>query len=98
MPFQKGNKLGGRPRRPELETLRTALERFKKENKIDFIQLAVNKAGTDTGLMIAILKKILPDLSEDFLKENPDNVSKRRESVKDFLREVFASKQNGNNV
>lgn len=57
---QSGNP-NGRPPKPEAEMLREALELCAKKKNKHLINHAVELAYTDTAVLIAILKKILPD-------------------------------------
>ena len=58
--------LRGHPGAPERRMLRDALQRAKAKNGgVDLIEHCVAKSYTDTQLAIAILRKILPDLSND---------------------------------
>ena|SRR3990167_6740591 len=65
MPFIKGydpnrnNK--GRPPKPEAEMLREALEYWHKKKGKHLIEHAIELAYSDNDVLIAILKKILPD-------------------------------------
>ncbi len=65
MPFIKGEKWNGnrfgRPPRPEIEILRKGLEKDEKENGSHLIEHAIKLARKDNTVLIAILKKILPD-------------------------------------
>lgn len=56
---QSGNP-SGRPRRPEIEELRKALVKAKKEHKVSFIEHFVDKAYKEKDYAIALFKKILP--------------------------------------
>jgi hypothetical protein len=55
----------GRPESPEKCELRLALDKAKKENKRGLIEHCVQMAYKDSQMAIAIMKKILPDLSGD---------------------------------
>jgi len=65
MPFQKGDKWNGnkngRPRQPEIEILRKALENDKTQHGKHLIEEAVEQARTNPNIMIALLKKLIPD-------------------------------------
>jgi len=65
--FKKGdpniNRLG-RPRKPEIEMLREALEKVKVEKGLDFIEHFVRMAYTHKEVAIALAKKLLPDRIE----------------------------------
>lgn len=58
----KGN-ANGRPRVPEIEIFRTAMDKLTKEKKIGLIEHAVRQAYDDTNVLVAVLRKVLPDLS-----------------------------------
>ena len=63
MPFEKGNTYGkGRPRVPEIEMLRKALRKFKRQEGVDFIEFCVMQCKENPIMAGQILKKILPDL------------------------------------
>ena len=51
----------GRPRAPEIELFREALAQVEKENKISLLVHAVRRAYLEDTVLIALLKKILPD-------------------------------------
>lgn len=55
-----GNR-NGRPRAPEVEELRKALDKAKKENNKSFLDHFVQRAFRDDTVAIALAKKILPD-------------------------------------
>lgn len=64
MPFQKGNKLGkGSPKKPEIEQLRQAMEKVQKEQDCTFLEHFVRQAYKDNKVMVALGKKIIPDLT-----------------------------------
>jgi hypothetical protein len=67
----KSGNPNGRPKSPEAEILRQALESAKSKHKgVHLIQHAVNHAYVNEQLCVAILKKILPDKVEnDFIKD-----------------------------
>ena len=54
----------GRPRKPEIEILRDALEKAKNKHGRHFIEHFVEKAYTNDQIAIALAKKILPDKLE----------------------------------
>lgn len=66
MPCPKGhtNNPNGRPRSPEIQILRDALVRDREIHGTHLIEFAIEKSRTDTPLLAAILKKILPDKIE----------------------------------
>uniref|UniRef100_A0A6M3KN86 Uncharacterized protein n=1 Tax=viral metagenome TaxID=1070528 RepID=A0A6M3KN86_9ZZZZ len=68
MPFQKGNQLGkiyakGRPRKPEVEELRTAIKCVEKDKKKKLLTHFVERAYVNDHVLVALGKKIVPDLS-----------------------------------
>ena len=54
----------GRPKKPEAEILRVALESDKKKNGNHLIEHAIAMSRRDNALLAQILKKILPDKIE----------------------------------
>src|SRR3990167_1613540 len=64
--FQKGNRANpyGRPRKPEIELLRQALDKAKQEMGMDFIEHFVRMAYKHKEVAIALAKKLLPDKLE----------------------------------
>ena len=68
MPFQKGNQLGraatGRPRKPEIEMLRQAAAEVEAEEKVSLYKHAIKQAYKDNGVLIAIIKKFVPDITK----------------------------------
>ena len=66
MKFQKGNQLGnrkGRPRAPEIEKLRQAIAEVEQEKGKSLLKHFVEQAFKDKRVLIALAKKIVPDLS-----------------------------------
>ncbi|MDD4892402.1 MAG: hypothetical protein PHH73_00185 [Candidatus Rickettsiella isopodorum] len=63
--FPKGDKWNGndkgRPRKPEIQVLRDALEKVEKEKDISFIEHFVRLAFSDKDIAKELAKKILPD-------------------------------------
>jgi hypothetical protein len=65
-PFQKGNKaaLGNkRPKAPEIQQLREAIAKVELEKDCSLLEHFVRQAFKDNKVMIALGKKIIPDLS-----------------------------------
>ena len=67
MPFQKGNPIRGntrgRPRKPEIEELRKAIELVQKKRGKKLLVHFVERAFEDDEVLKALAKKIVPDLS-----------------------------------
>ena len=65
MPFVKGDKninRGGRPKNAEPELLREALRKEGKKRGEDFWSKVAEYSFTDKSVMIAVLKKFVPDI------------------------------------
>lgn len=85
MPFTEGHKIKGnrkgRPKDPGIVMLREALAQVEVEKKESLILHAVRKAYKSEPVLIAILKKVLPDLKEDpSLKELARTIIMRAEN------------------
>ena len=52
----------GRPKKPEVEQLREALERAKNKHGKDFLDHLVDRAYESDTIAVALGKKLLPDL------------------------------------
>jgi len=69
MAFKSGNEWtgnkSGRPRKPEIELFRAALEKVEQEQGTTLLEHAVKRAFTSEAVLVAVLKKILPDLTHD---------------------------------
>lgn len=70
MAFKKGTKWNGnsdgRPKAGNafVEQLRDALKAVEKNKKKSLMQYAIERAYTEDTVLIAILRKVLPDLNE----------------------------------
>lgn len=53
----------GVPRKPEIQKFREALEKVETEKGMDLLEHAIRTAFEDKTVLIAVIKKILPDLS-----------------------------------
>lgn len=51
----------GRPRMPEVEMLRKALEKARKKNGRSFLEHFVERAFLNDNVAVALAKKLLPD-------------------------------------
>lgn len=51
----------GRPRKPEIELLRAALEKARDKYGVDFIEHFVMNAYKNKEMAIALMKKLIPD-------------------------------------
>ncbi len=64
MPFTRGDRninRAGRSKNAETDMLRAALYKEGVRRKKDFWQVVANKAFVDNNIMIAVLKKFVPD-------------------------------------
>lgn len=71
MPFAKGDpniNRKGRPRNAEPELLREALRKEGEKRGIDFWEKVASYAFTDKNVMIAIVKKFVPDMNISEIK------------------------------
>lgn len=88
-----GNK-NGRPRQPEVEELRVAIGEVEKEKKLKLLKHAIERAYVSDPVLIALLKKILPDkinLSGDITGEV--NLSEEdKEALAVLARAIIKSK------
>ncbi|GEM_PF-2366174 len=67
MPFSKNDpniNRNGRPRKPEVEKLRDALEKLEQEKGAHFIEHFVRSAYDNHTIAVALAKKLLPDMFE----------------------------------
>jgi predicted transcriptional regulator len=63
MKFQPGNKYGrGRPKKPEIEELRKAIAEVEKTKDKNLLIYFVEKAYQNDAVLIALCKKLLPDM------------------------------------
>jgi len=64
MTFQKGQSGNpkGRPKKPIVEELERAIRKVQRQEGKKLLVHAVEQAFKDNGVLVAILKKILPDL------------------------------------
>ena len=78
MPWKKGQSgnPNGAVRKPEIELFRQAIAKVEKEQNKSLLEHAVKKAFESENVLIALMKKILPDLTED---------KALREAVRTFL-------------
>jgi len=88
-PGKSGNPKG-RPKGSKNRTteLMSALKKAEKERGISLIQHAVNKAYTNTQVLIAVLKKIIPDMEMSDIKLTPVYETYESMSDEELLREA----------
>lgn len=69
MPFKSGEEWNGnrngRPKNSEAQELRDALSKVGKEKRKPFLEHCAEKAYQSEAMAIAILKKLVPDLTKD---------------------------------
>ena len=95
-PFQKGNKanINGRPKGSVdfIAEMKRAIRTIGKEKGISLIEHAIQKAYTNPQVLIAMLKKIVPDMTQSDVKintvYNPYEKMSKEEILKDFEREL----------
>ena len=85
----------GRPRVPEIELFRNALAQVEKEKKVSLLFHAVNRAYQDDNVLVALLKKILPDKLYTEIEDKTKNldIESRREAIKEFIRDLMSDKK-----
>jgi len=90
MPFKPGQSgnLNGRPRVPEIELFRKALAEVEATKKTTLLNHAVERAFKDDGVLIALLKKMLPDKLETKI-DYPDEV---KDELRATLRAYWTGK------
>jgi len=76
--------------------VRDTMKKVEKEKGISLIEYAVRKAYTNPQVLIAILKKVIPDMSQSEIKvkspyEEYENMSDE-ELIKDFEQEFISLK------
>lgn len=83
----------GVPRRPEIQKFREALARVEGEKGVELLEHAIRTAFEDKNVLIAVIRKILPDLSQVEME------SFTLADMMDVLRKNGAGDiNNGNNV
>mgnify|MGYP001588647568 CR=1 FL=1 len=96
MPYKPGSEwkgnANGRPRKPEIELFREALSAVEKKNDKSLLQHAVERAYIEDTVLIALLKKILPDkiMADVDINENRDRAA-QAERMRAFLGEIFSA-------
>jgi hypothetical protein len=58
---QSGNP-NGRPKKPEIDALRTAIKVVEKENDMTLLEYFVRRAYENDSVLVALCKKFLPDM------------------------------------
>ena len=87
MPFQPGNNLNpkGRPRKPEVELVRKAIESVGEKKKKTLWLHLIEQCYEDNAVLIAVAKKFVPDKIEAEVTEKVDLEPLRKEVI-DFLK------------
>jgi len=80
---QSGNP-NGRPRRPEVDLLREALEKAKEKKGKEFLEHFVERAYTNDAVGIALARKLLPDQQDFKVDTERDREEKARARLKDM--------------
>jgi len=77
MPFVKGQSgnPAGRPKKPVIDSLEKAIKKVQKEKNEKFLNMVIKRAYESDQVLIAVLKKIIPDIKTTDLKisTDPDN-------------------------
>ena len=82
MPFKKGeiSNPNGRPRRPEIELVRLAIEETNRQKKKSLWKHLIEQCYEDNNVLIAVAKKFMPDMVQD--------VSDRRQIIIEITNEI----------
>ena len=66
MPFKPGKSgnPSGRPKKPAVKALEKAIKEVEIEKGINFLKVSIETALKEPSVMVAILKKVLPDLKQ----------------------------------
>lgn len=66
MPFVKGKSgnPGGRKRDDARALLEAAIHRYERKHKVDFFDYVVLRAVKDNAVLVALLRKLVPDLKQ----------------------------------
>ena len=87
---QSGNPHGA-PRKPEIELMRQAIVEVCRRKKKSLWVHVMEQFFEDNNVMIAVLKKLLPDKLIFFdSDETSEEKAKRYENVKKFLLDFFS--------
>jgi len=91
--FQKGenwngNRLG-RPRRPEVELVRQAIEETEIEKKKSLWKLLIERCYEDNAVLIAVAKKFLPDKIAAEVSNEGYDWKERAEAIIETMKESW---------
>lgn len=90
LPKGRTNNPNGRPRSPEIEIFRQALEEVEKKKNKTLLHHAVERAFADDGVLVALVKKMVPDKisHEGHIDQvSPEQRQKLIDEVKKYLSE-----------
>ena len=71
----------GRPSKPEIDDLRAALDKVKEEQNLSLLEHLVRRAYEDNSVLIALARKLLPDLKSTDLAVTAETISQTPQSL-----------------
>ena len=100
MPFQEGNQHGnrnGRPKNPEIQLFRDAIAEVEGTKGKKLMVHAVERAFAEDTVLVALLKKILPDKFDASTGDLDDETKKLVESkLNAYIAGLLSKNGNGN--
>ena len=79
----------GRPRKPEIELLREALEKAKNKYGKEFLEHFVDLAYKNDNVAVALARKLLPDMTNPLIDQsqyiNLNLIANLHQSAKEYL-------------
>lgn len=85
---QSGNPVG-RPRKPEIELFREALEQVEAQKGRTLLLHAVERAFQDDNVLTALLKKLLPDKLDLGIKDSASDSLERKKKLVERMSEIL---------